>query len=68
MSSSRTAQLATIFVSAVESSRDAGRPIDPSHHKAEYGKPYPTSLGDAKSTADDDEHPLRTVRNMAGYQ
>jgi hypothetical protein len=57
----RTSQL------AVESSRDAGRPIDPSHHKAEYGKPYPTSLGDAKSTADDDEHPLRTVRNMAGY-
>jgi hypothetical protein len=53
--------------SAVESSRDAGRPIDSSHHWAEYGKPYPTSLGGSKPTADSHEHPARTVRNMAGY-
>jgi hypothetical protein len=31
MSSSQTTQLATIFVSAVESSRDGGRPISFGH-------------------------------------
>jgi hypothetical protein len=51
MNSSQTAQLATIFVSAVESSRDARRPIDSSHQQAEYAKPYPTPLGDSKDTA-----------------
>jgi hypothetical protein len=51
MNGTQTTQLTTIFVSAVESSRDAGRPIDPSHHQAEYGKPYPTPLGDPKPTA-----------------
>ena len=66
MSGHQTAQVTTIFVSAVESSRDAGRPIDSSHHKAEYAKPYPTPLGDSKPTADGTEHPVRTVRNMAG--
>jgi hypothetical protein len=33
MSCSHAAQITTIFVSAVESSRDAGRPIDSSHHR-----------------------------------
>lgn len=68
MSGWHTTQLTTIFVSAVESSRDAGRPIDSSHRRPEYGELYPTSLGDSKPTADSHEHPARTVRNMQGYQ
>ena len=58
----RTSQL------AVESSRDAGRPIDSSHHQAEYAKPYPTPLGDSKPTASRDEQPGKTARNMQGYR